>query len=159
MHTVACRAGELLPRLSICTVRGTVVLCVGSLFLLHFPGGLPRRTLSVIPPCDARTFLMPIPCGAMTRGSPACFRKYTTAGGKSQAADPAGQIRKTVLQIGGRTGIIQDDGLYEMTERSRKHSCRETISLLFLLSPGSRKRSKTKNSPEVPRPKRSAESA
>ena len=45
---------------------------VGSLFLLHFPGGCPRRTLSVILPCDARTFLMPIPCGVMTRGSPAC---------------------------------------------------------------------------------------
>ena len=48
------------------------ILCVGSLFLLHFPGGCPRRTLSVILPCDARTFLMPIPCGVMTRGSPAC---------------------------------------------------------------------------------------
>ena len=44
----------------------------GSLFLLHFPGGFPRRTLSVILPFDARTFLMPIPCGAMTRGSPVC---------------------------------------------------------------------------------------
>ena len=35
----------------------------GGLFLLHFPGGHPRRTLSVILPCDARTFLAIIPFG------------------------------------------------------------------------------------------------
>ena len=42
----------------------------GGLFLLHFPGGFPRRTLSVILPCDARTFLTLIPFGATRRGSP-----------------------------------------------------------------------------------------
>ena len=40
------------------------------LFLLHFPGGYPRRTLSVILPCSARTFLTLIPFGAIERGSP-----------------------------------------------------------------------------------------
>ena len=54
-----------------------VTLCVGSLFLLHFPGSFLRRTLSVNLPCDARTFLMSIPRGAMTRGGPACVEKYS----------------------------------------------------------------------------------
>ena len=49
----------------------------GSLFLLHFPGGLPRRTLSVILPCDARTFLTPIPYGDMARDSPICGIYYS----------------------------------------------------------------------------------
>ena len=43
----------------------------GSLFLLHFPGSFLRRTLSVILPCGARTFLMPIPFGAMARNGQA----------------------------------------------------------------------------------------
>ena len=42
----------------------------GGLFLLHFPGGHPRRTLSVILPCDARTFLTVIPFGAIPRDCP-----------------------------------------------------------------------------------------
>ena len=53
-------AGELLPRLSILTLSG-------GLFLLHFPGGHPRRTLSVILPCEARTFLTIIPFGNISR--------------------------------------------------------------------------------------------
>ena len=35
----------------------------GGLFLLHFPVGRPRRTLSVILPYDARTFLAITPFG------------------------------------------------------------------------------------------------
>ena len=49
----------------------------GGLFLLHFPGGFPRRTLSVILPYSARTFLTPIPFGNMTRGNP-IFPMYFT---------------------------------------------------------------------------------
>ena len=44
--------------------------CRSGLFLLHFPGGYPRRTLSVILPCSARTFLTLIPFGNIERGSP-----------------------------------------------------------------------------------------
>ena len=66
---------------------------VGSLFLLHFPGGCPRRTLSVILPCDARTFLMPIPCGAMTRGSPACEGHYSMTFRKSQGGKARRGVR------------------------------------------------------------------
>ena len=43
----------------------------GRLFLLHFPGSYLRRTLSVILPCGARNFLMPIPFGNMTRNGQA----------------------------------------------------------------------------------------
>ena len=43
----------------------------GSLFLLHFPGSYLRRTLSVILPCGARTFLIPIPFGTMARNGQA----------------------------------------------------------------------------------------
>ena len=39
----------------------------GGLFLLHFPGGHPRRTLSVILPFDARTFLTIRPFGMISR--------------------------------------------------------------------------------------------
>ena len=46
----------------------------GGLFLLHFPGGRPRRTLSVILPCDARTFLTVIPFGTIPRDCPAQSR-------------------------------------------------------------------------------------
>ena len=42
----------------------------GGLFLLHFPGGHPRRTLSVILPCDARTFLAITPFGNISRDCP-----------------------------------------------------------------------------------------
>ena len=42
----------------------------GGLFLLHFPGGHPRRTLSVILPCEARTFLTIIPFGNISRDCP-----------------------------------------------------------------------------------------
>ena len=41
----------------------------GGLFLLHFPWSRLRRSLSVILPCEARTFLTPIPFGPMVRGS------------------------------------------------------------------------------------------
>ena len=51
--------------------------CLSGLFLLHFPGGYPRRTLSVILPCSARTFLTLIPFGNIERGSPTS-RKYFT---------------------------------------------------------------------------------
>ena len=51
--------------------------CLGRLFLLHFPGSFLRRTLSVILPCDARTFLIPIPFGNMARDSPTRFPYYT----------------------------------------------------------------------------------
>ena len=40
---------------------------LGGLFLLHFPGGRPRRTLSVILPIEARTFLIPIAFANMIR--------------------------------------------------------------------------------------------
>ncbi len=53
--------GELLPRLS------TLALA-GGLFLLHFPGGYPRLTLSAILPCGARTFLTAAPFGILLRG-------------------------------------------------------------------------------------------
>ena len=39
----------------------------GGLFLLHFPGSRLRRTLSVILPCEARTFLTVIPFGMIPR--------------------------------------------------------------------------------------------
>ena len=39
----------------------------GGLFLLHFPGSHLRRTLSVILPCEARTFLTVIPFGNIRR--------------------------------------------------------------------------------------------
>ena len=39
----------------------------GGLFLLHFPGGHPRLTLSVILPYEARTFLTARPFGMMRR--------------------------------------------------------------------------------------------
>ena len=52
----------------------------GGLFLLHFPGGHPRRTLSVILPCEARTFLTVIPFGTIPRDcpiqSPSIITKY-----------------------------------------------------------------------------------
>ena len=66
MHAVTCDAGELLPRLSILTVNG-------GLFLLHFPVGHPRRTLSVTLLCEARTFLTVIPFGVIPRDSAVCF--------------------------------------------------------------------------------------
>ena len=58
---VTIQVGELLPRLSILTSRG------GGLFLLHFPGGYPRLTLSAILPYEARTFLTVIPFGDIRR--------------------------------------------------------------------------------------------
>ena len=57
---VTIQVGELLPRLSILTLAG-------GLFLLHFPGGYPRLTLSAILPCEARTFLTVIPFGNIRR--------------------------------------------------------------------------------------------
>ena len=42
----------------------------GGLFLLHFPEGRPWRMLSVILPCDARTFLTIIPFGDISRDCP-----------------------------------------------------------------------------------------
>ena len=49
----------------------------GGLFLLHFPGGHPRRTLSVILPFEARTFLTVIPFGVIPRDCPAQSFYYT----------------------------------------------------------------------------------
>ena len=63
--------GELLPRLSILTVPED-----GGLFLLPFSGGYPRLTLSVILPCDARTFLTGIPFGTIPRGRPTKLPVY-----------------------------------------------------------------------------------
>ena len=63
--------GELLPRLSILTVRRD-----GGLFLLPFSGGYPRLTLSVILPYDARTFLTGIPFGNIPRGRPTELLAY-----------------------------------------------------------------------------------
>ena len=75
---VTIQVGELLPRLSILTLAG-------GLFLLHFPGGYPRLTLSAILPCEARTFLTVIPFGVIPRdrlmGLP---YDYTTSGQKCQ---------------------------------------------------------------------------
>ena len=65
--------GELLPRLSILTVPKD-----GGLFLLPFSGGYPRLTLSVILPCDARTFLIGIPFGMIRRGRPTELPAYYT---------------------------------------------------------------------------------
>ena len=61
--------GELLPRLSILTLAG-------GLFLLHFPGGYPRLTLSAILPCGARTFLTTAPFGILLRGRPTKRRSH-----------------------------------------------------------------------------------
>ena len=58
----------------------------GGLFLLHFPGGYPRLTLSAILSGEARTFLTAIPYGAMPRDRSANLRyDYTTSGGFCQA--------------------------------------------------------------------------
>ena len=73
--------GELLPRLSILTAGS------GGLFLLHFPGGRPRRTLSVILPCEARTFLTVIPFGNIPRDCPIQSSYYTKYQRKSQVAN------------------------------------------------------------------------
>ena len=48
----------------------------GGLFLLPFSGGYPRLTLSVILPCDARTFLTGIPFGTIPRGRPTELPAY-----------------------------------------------------------------------------------
>ena len=62
--------GELLPRLSILTIID------GGLFLLHFPDSRLWLTLSVILPCDARTFLTGIPFGVIPRGRPTELPAY-----------------------------------------------------------------------------------
>ena len=51
----------------------------GGFFLLHFPGGHPRRTLSVILPFDARTFLTVKPFGVLPRDCPTRSSYYTTS--------------------------------------------------------------------------------
>ena len=56
----------------------------GGLFLLHFPGGRPRRTLSVILPCEARTFLTVTPFGNIPRDCPIQSPYYTKKTKKSQ---------------------------------------------------------------------------
>ena len=66
---VTIQVGELLPRLSILTLAG-------GLFLLHFPGGYPRLTLSAILPCEARTFLTLLPFGMIVRGRLAELCRY-----------------------------------------------------------------------------------
>ena len=67
---VTIQVGELLPRLSILTASG------GGLFLLHFPGGYPRLTLSAILPYEARTFLTLLPFGMIKRDHPAKLPSY-----------------------------------------------------------------------------------
>ena len=47
----------------------------GGLFLLHFPGGHPRLTLSVILPYEARTFLTARPFGMMRRDRSAVLQE------------------------------------------------------------------------------------
>ncbi len=59
--------GELLPRLSTLTDPK-----IGGISLLHYPGSRLRRTLSVILPCEARTFLIPRPFGITVRDSSTC---------------------------------------------------------------------------------------
>ena len=59
--------GELLPRLSTLTDPK-----IGGISLLHYPGSRLRRTLSVILPFDARTFLIPRPFGITVRDSSTC---------------------------------------------------------------------------------------
>ena len=66
--------GELLPRLSTLTDQKAV----GGPFLLPFSGGYPRLMLSVILPCDARTFLIGIPFGMIRRGRPTELPAYYT---------------------------------------------------------------------------------
>jgi len=51
------------PRLLFCALHDSL----GSLFLLHFPDGYPWLTLSVILPCEARTFLTRRPFGMIAR--------------------------------------------------------------------------------------------
>ena len=46
---------------------------------MHFPGGRPRRTLSVILPYEARTFLTVIPFGTIPRDCPAQSSNIITA--------------------------------------------------------------------------------
>ena len=48
----------------------------GGIFLLHFPGGYPRPTLSAILSCEARTFLTVKPFGMIPRGRPAELLTY-----------------------------------------------------------------------------------
>ena len=68
LHGILCyhNIGELLPRLSILTANGqnqtvhsrqSQAVC-GGLFLLHYPGGHPRLTLSGTLSYAARTFLI-----------------------------------------------------------------------------------------------------
>ena len=59
--------GELLPRLSTLTDPR-----IGGISLLHYPGSRLRRTLSVILPCEARTFLTVIPYGVYRATTQLC---------------------------------------------------------------------------------------
>ena len=63
-------AGELLPRLSILTRR-----CRAVYFCCTFPGVASGGRYPLSLPCEARTFLMPIPFGAMARDSPTYFKR------------------------------------------------------------------------------------
>ena len=54
----------------------------GGFFLLHFPGGYPRPTLSAILSCEARTFLTVIPFGNIPRDRPAKLYCYYTGFGR-----------------------------------------------------------------------------
>ena len=76
----------------------------GGIFLLHFPGGHPRRTLSVILPCDARTFLAIIPFGDISRDCPAQSMDiihHTVA--KVKSISPQALVIKSILM---RTGSL-----------------------------------------------------
>ena len=43
---------------------------------MHFPGGHPRLTLSVILPCEARTFLAILPFGVIPRDCTTWFDDF-----------------------------------------------------------------------------------
>ena len=59
--------------------------CPGGLFLLHFPGSRLRLTLSVILPCEARTFLTVTPFGTIPRDRPTrSLVNYIAIRGKCQ---------------------------------------------------------------------------
>ena len=65
-----CTQLPVVPVSSYLAFPSLLTQCVSGLFLLHFPGGSPRRTLSVILPFEARTFLTLLPFGITVRGSP-----------------------------------------------------------------------------------------
>ena len=96
---------------------------------MHFPGGCPRRTLSVIPPCDARTFLMPIPCGAMARGSPTCEGQYTTSRGKSQGAEKGADFLFSIISHACAECVCTARRSIRASSSVNSHACAECVLL------------------------------